>query len=66
MNMKEIREKAKPLGVKIAVGWNKTAAVRAIQIAEGNEDCFGSGKYDVCGQELCCFRPDCEAIGKPA
>jgi len=62
MNMKEIREKAKPLGVKIAVGWSKTTAVRAIQTAEGFDPCYGRGLYTVCGQPDCCFRSDCEKI----
>ena len=62
MNMNELRAKAKPLGVVIKVGVTKIEAVRSIQRAEGNEDCFGRGKYDVCGQEDCCFRPDCVTI----
>ncbi|WP_243360659.1 hypothetical protein [Fundidesulfovibrio terrae] len=62
MNMQEIREKAKGLDLKVAVGWTKITAVRAIQTAEGFEPCFGRGLYDVCGQPDCCFRPDCEKI----
>ena len=62
MNMKELRDKAKPLGVKIGVGVSKTDAVRLIQIAEGFEDCFGRGLFDTCGQPDCCFRPDCAKI----
>lgn len=59
MNMKEIREKAQGVGVKIAVGWTKTVAVRTIQAAEGNEACFGRELWNECGQPDCCFRPDC-------
>jgi len=62
MNMKELREKAKTVGLKVPVGWTKTVAVRAIQTAEGYEPCFGRGLYDVCGQPDCCFRSDCEKI----
>jgi hypothetical protein len=62
MNMKEIRDKARDLNVKVAVGWNKVTAIRAIQTAEGYESCFGRGLYMVCGQPDCCFRQDCEKI----
>jgi len=62
MNMKEVREKARKLNVKIPVGWNKITAIRAVQTAEGNEPCFGRGLFATCGQEGCCFRPECEAI----
>jgi hypothetical protein len=62
MNMKELREKAKPLSVKIGVGVSKTEAVRMIQIAEAFTDCFGRGLFDECGQDDCCFRPDCVKI----
>ena len=60
MNMKEIRDKARMFNVKVPVGWNKVAAVRAVQIAEGYEPCFGRGLYAACGQEACSFRQDCE------
>ena len=58
--MKEVREKARKLDVKVPVGWNKATAIRAVQAAEGNEPCFGRGLSATCGQEACCFRPDCE------
>jgi hypothetical protein len=60
--MKEVREKARKLAVKVPVGWNKAMAIRAVQTAEGNEPCFGSGLYATCGQGGCCFRQDCEMI----
>jgi len=59
MNMKEIREKAKGVGVTVAVGWSKTQAVRAIQVNEGFDPCYGRGLWNVCGQPDCCFRTDC-------
>ncbi|MBF0482447.1 MAG: hypothetical protein HQK81_09700 [Desulfovibrionaceae bacterium] len=62
MTMKELRDKAKPLGVKFGVGVSKTDAVRQIQIAEGFDDCFGRGLFGSCGQPDCCFRTDCEKI----
>ena len=62
MNMKEVRDKARELGVKITVGMNKTTAIREVQLAEGFDPCFGRGLFDVCGQPQCCFRSDCEKI----
>lgn len=62
MNMKDIRTKAKEVDVKVAVGWTKTTAIRAIQTAEGFEPCFGRGLFNVCGQLDCCFRPECVKI----
>ncbi|WP_243310784.1 hypothetical protein [Fundidesulfovibrio agrisoli] len=62
MNMKEVRDKARELGVKVAVGWTKTTAIREVQLAEGFDPCYGRGLYDVCGQPHCCFRSDCEKI----
>ncbi|MBI5492495.1 MAG: SAP domain-containing protein [Deltaproteobacteria bacterium] len=57
MQMEEIRQKAKTLGIK-ATGINKTELVRAIQGAEGNFPCFATAK-DYCDQLGCCFRGDC-------
>lgn len=62
MNMNEVRSRAKELGVVIRVGTTKAEAIRAVQRAEGYEDCFGRGKFNVCGQDQCIFRPDCERI----
>lgn len=59
MTMKEIREKAKTVGVKVGVGWTKIDAVRAIQTAESYDPCFARGLWNVCGQDNCCFRGDC-------
>jgi len=62
MNMKEVRDKARTLHVKVPVGWDKASAIRAIQTAEGYQPCFGRVPYAACGQEACCFRPDCEKV----
>ncbi|MDQ7832361.1 MAG: ATP-binding protein [Desulfovibrionaceae bacterium] len=50
--------KARLAGVNI-VGLSAVDAVREIQLAEGFEPCFGRGRFDICGQEQCLFRPDC-------
>ena len=57
MQMEEIRQKAKTLGIK-ATRTNKTELIRAIQGAEGNFPCFATAK-DYCDQSGCCFRSDC-------
>lgn len=58
MKMKEVREKAKALGLKNTFGLSKAELIKMIQRAEGNFDCFGTAK-DYCDQFECCFREDC-------
>lgn len=58
MKMQEIREIAKPLGVRPGK-LSKTDLIRAIQKAEGNNDCFGRGSAQECGQPACLWREDC-------
>jgi hypothetical protein len=57
MKMSDVRTRGAELGLKIG-GIKKVEAIRAIQRAEGNEPCFGSGKVD-CAQVDCCWREDC-------
>lgn len=59
MNMKEIRERAKQLGVKPGK-MAKADLVRSIQSTEGNSACFKTGK-ESCDQSDCCWREDCLA-----
>jgi hypothetical protein len=56
--MKEIRAKAKALGISVMATTKKADLIRQIQSAEGNFDCFGTAK-DYCDQWRCCFREDC-------
>lgn len=37
----------------------KAELVRAIQLTEGNEPCFGSGRASECDQAECLWRVDC-------
>ncbi len=60
MRMDEIREIAKPLGIKTA-RMKKIDIVREIQKAQGNFPCFGTAD-DYCDQATCLFREDC--LGK--
>ena len=59
MKLDEIKEMAKQHRIK-TVRMKKAELVRAIQQAEGNEQCFGSGKAAACGQDMCLWRGDCD------
>jgi len=58
MKMKDVRERAKALGLKNTFGLSKAELIRRIQKAEGNFDCFGTAT-DYCDQSECCFKEDC-------
>jgi len=57
----EILARAWTAGANVE-GLDKTGAIRAIQLAEGFEPCFGCGCSGTCGQPGCAFRADCEQI----
>ncbi|MCK5340421.1 MAG: hypothetical protein KAJ60_05060 [Desulfobulbaceae bacterium] len=57
MNVKEIRHKAKTIGIK-AGKMRKTDLVRAIQTQEGYTPCFQTEKMS-CDENTCCWRSDC-------
>jgi hypothetical protein len=59
MKMQEVREIAKKMGIKTA-NMKKADIIRAIQLAEGNIDCYDSGKSTECGQDDCLWREDCK------
>lgn len=58
MNMKEVRKMAGQYGLKIGSA-TKAEAIRQIQHAEGNFDCFGRAETGYCDQDGCIFRQDC-------
>lgn len=58
MNVQEIKSIAKARGVKAGT-MKKLELVRAIQQAEGNEACFGTGRSLQCGQDRCLWKDDC-------
>ncbi len=60
MTMPEILELARALGVRVQ-GLTKAEAIRAIQQAEGNFDCFGRASSGFCDQYGCLFHEDCMA-----
>jgi hypothetical protein len=58
MKIQEVREIAKKQGIKTANA-KKVDIIRAIQQAEGNIDCYSTGKSAECGQDNCLWREDC-------
>lgn len=59
MKVSEIRERARAMGIKGSSAMRKGEMIRAIQRAEGNNDCFGSSWRFDCQQFDCCWRGDC-------
>jgi hypothetical protein len=64
MNMKDVRALAKDKGVKVG-GLTKVQAVRAIQLAEGNFDCFARAVDGYCDQRGCLFHDECLKLSTP-
>jgi len=58
MKLDELKEIAKQHNIKTNK-MKKADLVHAIQQAEGNDQCFDSGKVADCGQETCLWREDC-------
>jgi len=59
MKMIEIRKIAIAQGIK-PKRLTKAALVKAIQLSEGNFDCFGSATAGKCDQTNCLWREDCK------
>ena len=59
MTIHEVRRKACGLGLALPAKTTKVEMIRTIQRIEGNNDCFGRGMAETCGQDICCFREDC-------
>jgi len=58
MKLEEIKSIAHQHGIK-SNKIKKSELVRAIQRAEGNEQCFEAGKAVTCGQVSCRWREIC-------
>jgi hypothetical protein len=58
MTLKQVKEIAKTKGVKAGT-MKKENIIRAIQLTEGNFDCFGSAYAGDCTQADCLWRTDC-------
>ena len=59
MNMNQVKEVAKDRGV-IPGKMRKEALIRAIQVQEGNPQCFNTDFSQACEQEQCLWRGDCD------
>jgi hypothetical protein len=59
MKLNEIRNIAKLHNLKVGKA-TKCELVRAIQQAEGHQQCFDSNYSAVCGQNNCAWREDCD------
>jgi len=57
MKVKELRIIGKDLGI-VTGKLKKDELIKAIQLAEGNFDCFGTAVNE-CDQANCLFREDC-------
>jgi hypothetical protein len=64
MTLEEIRLIAQSHGIN-ADRMEMLELVRAIQCAEGYEQCFGTDKASVCGQSSCCWHEPCSLAAEP-
>jgi hypothetical protein len=58
VNVKEIRDKARDLGVKNYSKLRKADLIKAIQVQEGNTPCYQEATD--CQQYDCCWMGDCQ------
>ena len=65
MNMQQVREKAKNMGIKTS-RLSKTGVIHLIQETEGNFSCFATAVDGECDQLKCLWREDCFAAAKKA
>jgi hypothetical protein len=63
MNMQEIRDIAKSMGIKTSKV-KKVDLVKSIQKTEGNNECFSTAMDGNCGQLDCLWRTDCFSLAK--
>jgi len=64
MKMQDVRELGRKLGLKFPVGTTKVQAIRMVQKAEGNFDCFGRAENGFCNQKGCLFYVECLRVSK--
>lgn len=63
MNMQDIRERAKDIGIKTA-RMTKAELIKTIQLTEGNFNCFATAIDNECDQLNCIWRNDCFTAAK--
>ncbi len=54
-----VHEKARQAGLALEGFTKKESIIKAIQIAEGYQACFGTRLAETCGQKGCCWRDEC-------
>ena len=59
MNIKQIQQRAKELGIKRVVGVKKVTLIHAIQDREGNFPCYATAVDGYCDREDCVWYKDC-------
>lgn len=59
MKIQDIRVIVKTKNAPVT-GKKKVDLIRAIQLVEGNEQCFDTGKSSTCLQGECLWREDCD------
>ncbi len=62
MKMKEVRLMAQEKGVKLPFAVTKVEAIRRLQKAEGNFDCFARAREGFCDQYQCVFYSECMSM----
>ena len=58
MQMQQIRNKAKEMGLKTS-RQSKLDLIRQIQVIEGNFECFATALDGICDRQDCIWREDC-------
>lgn len=63
MKYSEIQKMAKTMGIN-TYQMKKNDVILAIQRAENNIECFGTGRVDYCHELSCLWREDCVSLNK--
>ena len=58
MKVSEVQKKARKLGIDNTWKFKKKDLIKAIQLKEGNFDCYGTAT-NYCDQLTCLWRKDC-------
>ncbi len=64
MKLKEVRVMAKSAGIKKITRMTKAKLIHAIQLDEGNFNCFATATLNKCDQASCLWRTDCFTAAK--
>ncbi len=64
MKLKEVRVMAKSAGIKKISSMTKVGLIHAIQLDEGNFNCYATATLNKCDQVSCLWRADCFTAAK--